>query len=131
MGVICMTSNVGSEAIAELGFGIDDVNEEKEQRVVGAVRNAMARTFRPEFLNRIDETIIFRPLGRTDLKQIARIQIGRVEKRLESRNLKLTVTDAAMDLIAERGYDPVYGARPIKRSIVANVETPIAKAGLA
>lgn len=90
----------------------------------------MATAFRPEFLNRIDESVIFRPLGRTDLRQIAQIQLDRVQERLEERNITIEVTDAAIDEIAKRGYDPTFGARPIKRSIVANVETPLAQKGL-
>lgn len=129
--VIVMTSNVGSEAIAELGVGLDDVGaEKKEDEVAEAVREAMAGVFRPEFLNRIDETIIFRPLGRADLKEIAKLQLARVQQRLDERSMTLEVSDAALDVIAERGYDPTFGARPIKRSIVANVETPLAQKGL-
>eukprot|EP00929_Paragymnodinium_shiwhaense_P026811 TRINITY_DN15860_c0_g1_i1.p1 TRINITY_DN15860_c0_g1~~TRINITY_DN15860_c0_g1_i1.p1 ORF type:complete len:1041 (-),score=317.78 TRINITY_DN15860_c0_g1_i1:107-3142(-) len=131
--VIVMTSNVGSESIAELGLDIDSdagAQQSKEDDVAEAVREAMASVFRPEFLNRIDETIIFRPLGRVDLREIARLQLKRVEKRLEERQLSLEVTEEALDLIAERGYDPTFGARPVKRSIVANVETPISQKGL-
>jgi len=129
--VIVMTSNVGSEAIAELGVGLDEADaERKQEEVAEAVRQAMAGTFRPEFLNRIDENIIFRPLGRAELRSIARLQINRVEKRLADRNMDLEVTDGALDVIAERGFDPTFGARPIKRSIVANIETPLAQRGL-
>lgn len=129
--VIVMTSNVGSEAIAELGFGLDEARaQETEERVTEAVRMAMSRVFRPEFLNRIDESIIFRPLGLKDLRQITKLQLDRVQKRLDERNVKIEVTDAALDVIAERGFDPTFGARPIKRSVVANVETPLAQKGL-
>lgn len=129
--VIIMTSNIGSEAIAELGVALDDANaKRKEEEVAEAVREAMAGVFRPEFLNRIDESIIFRPLGRADLRQIARLQVDRVQKRLEDRKITLEVTEEALDVIAERGYDPTFGARPIKRSIIANIETPLAQRGL-
>jgi len=129
--VIVMTSNVGSEAIAELGVGLDEADAEtKEAEVAEAIREAMAGVFRPEFLNRIDETIIFRPLGRTSLKEIANLQVKRVQERLQDRQITLEVTDAAMGVIAERGYDPSFGARPIKRSVVANIETPLAQRGL-
>merc|ERR1711974_305455 len=94
------------------------------------VREAMSAVFRPEFLNRIDETIIFRPLGKAELRQIAGLQLNRVKERLQERNMELEITDAALDVVAERGYDPAFGARPIKRSIIANVETPIAQRGL-
>merc|ERR1719253_622593 len=126
-----MTSNVGSEAIADLGLELDGQDaKRKEEEVAEAVREAMAGVFRPEFLNRIDDSIIFRPLGRADLKQIAGLQLKRVQSRLDERSIQLDVTDAALDVIAERGYDPTFGARPIKRSIVANVETPLAQKGL-
>jgi len=128
--VIVMTSNVGSEAIAELGFDLDEVDEAKEEGVGLAVKNAMKDVFRPEFLNRIDDNIIFRPLGRKELREIARLQLKRVQKRLDDRSITLEVTEDALDVIAERGYDPTFGARPIKRSIVANVETPLAQKGL-
>lgn len=129
--VIIMTSNVGSEAIAELGSGLQASQAENTfEEVAEAVRVAMSETFRPEFLNRIDETIIFRPLGLEELRQIAKLQLDRVQQRLESRKIILEVSDAALDVIAERGYDPAFGARPIKRSIIANVETPIAQKGL-
>lgn len=131
--VIVMTSNVGSQAIAELS-SIDDVDdldsEKKEAEVAEAVREAMADTFRPEFLNRIDDNMIFRPLGRKDLKEIAKLQLKRVQARLDDKCMTLEVSDDALDVIAERGYDPAFGARPIKRSIVANVETPMAQRGL-
>merc|ERR1712039_781777 len=126
-----MTSNVGSEAIAELALEFHGTDSsEKEEELSDRLREAMAGVFRPEFLNRIDETITFRPLGRSDLRQIAELQLKRVQERLEERSMTLEVTDAALDVIAERGYDPSFGARPIKRSIIANIETPIAQRGL-
>jgi ATP-dependent Clp protease ATP-binding subunit ClpB len=129
--VIIMTSNVGSEAIAELGLELDSSDmARKEEEVSEAVREAMAGTFRPEFLNRIDETIIFRPLGREDLRSIAKLQLNRVQERLEEKDITLDISEAALDVVAERGYDPTFGARPVKRSIIANVETPLAKKGL-
>lgn len=128
--VIVMTSNVGSDAIAELGAAFEEGDPQKEEEVAEAVRSAMSVTFRPEFLNRIDETIIFRPLTRVDLRQIAKIQLERVQQRLDDRKIKLDITEGALDVIAERGFDPSFGARPIKRAIVANVETPISQRGL-
>jgi len=129
--VIVMTSNIGSEAIAELGFDIDDTNRaEKEMQVAEKVREAMAQNFRPEFINRIDENLIFKPLGRPELRKITSIQVDSVRQRMVEQGLQLEVSDAALDLIAERGYDPTFGARPIKRSVVANVETPVAQRGL-
>lgn len=129
--VIIMTSNVGSDAIAELGGELDASDADtKFQEVTEAVRAAMADVFRPEFLNRIDETIIFRPLNRADLREIAKLQLDRVQSRMEDRSITIDVSDGALDVIAQRGYDPTFGARPIKRSIVANVETPLAQRGL-
>eukprot|EP00931_Biecheleriopsis_adriatica_P006581 TRINITY_DN107969_c0_g1_i1.p1 TRINITY_DN107969_c0_g1~~TRINITY_DN107969_c0_g1_i1.p1 ORF type:complete len:988 (+),score=256.26 TRINITY_DN107969_c0_g1_i1:57-2966(+) len=123
--VIVMTSNVGSEAIAGMGGA-----NTSQASIDAAVRSAMSRVFRPELLNRVDEKTIFRPLGKQDLRQIARLQLARVQERLDERSISLDVTDDALDVIAERGYDPAFGARPIKRSIVANVETPLAQKGL-
>eukprot|EP00913_Durusdinium_trenchii_P007398 g6957.t1 len=111
--VIVMTSNVGSEAISMLNDA---------ESVEAAVKAAMMQSFRPELLNRVDEKIIFKPLGSEELKAIARLQLLRVQDRLASR---------PGWIIAKRGYDPTFGARPIKRSIVANVETPLAQKGLA
>jgi len=129
--VIVMTSNVGSDAIAELGLDLDGVDvAQKEEELTERLRDAMAGTFRPEFINRIDETITFRPLGRSELRSIAQLQLNRVQERLQDRAMTLTVTDAALDLISERGYDPTFGARPVKRSIIANIETPLAQRGL-
>jgi len=129
--VIIMTSNVGSDIIAE-GLSMEgETARMTDEEVTQAVREAMAGTFRPEFLNRIDESIIFRPLTRSDLREIATLQLDRVRERLADRNISLEVTEKALDVIADRGYDPSFGARPIKRSIVANVETPLAQQGLA
>mmetsp|Transcript_149165 Transcript_149165/g.362268 ORF Transcript_149165/g.362268 Transcript_149165/m.362268 type:complete len:911 (+) Transcript_149165:152-2884(+) len=136
--LVVMTSNLGSRSVQKsasgglsMGFGTEDNEEEQTYaRMKDLVHEEMKTFFRPEFLNRIDETITFRPLGRTDLKQIAQLQLIRVQKRLEERSISLDVTSEAMDVIAERGYDPTFGARPIKRSIVANIETPVAQGGL-
>lgn len=129
--VIIMTSNVGSDAIADMGLDFSGTDASaKEDELSERVREAMAAVFRPEFLNRIDETIIFRPLGRAELSQICGLQLKRVQQRLQERSMELEVTDKALEVIAERGYDPTFGARPIKRSIVANVETPLAQRGL-
>merc|ERR1712039_1136308 len=111
--VIIMTSNVGSDAIAEIGLNFSGAEAAaKEEELSERVREAMADVFRPEFLNRIDETIIFRPLGKNELRQIAQLQLKRVWERLQERAMELEVTDAALDVIAERGFDPAFGARP-------------------
>ncbi len=120
--VLIMTSNLGSEFIQP-----DLPDEVVEERVMGAVR----AHFRPEFLNRVDDIIVFRRLTRDELRQIVEIQLGRLRKRLEERRLTLEVSEAAMDLLAEWGYDPVYGARPLKRVIQKRLEDPLAEMLLA
>ncbi|MFM6455400.1 MAG: ATP-dependent chaperone ClpB, partial [Planktothrix sp.] len=94
----------------------------------GRVLDAMRASFRPEFLNRIDEMIIFHALQKEELRQIVRLQIERLSKRLADRKMALKLSDSALDFLAEVGYDPVYGARPLKRAIQRELETPIAKA---
>ncbi len=116
--MIIMTSNVGSQAILELG---ESRRAEMENRVMGALRS----TFKPEFLNRIDENIIFHNLSAEDLKQIVEIQFRYLQKRLADREIEITLSDAAKELIAKRGFDPVYGARPLKRTIQQLIENPL------
>ncbi len=108
--VLIMTSNVGSQWIA--GALDADMNELKKRAM-----EALQTHFRPEFLNRIDETIVFHPLGREDLRAIVDIQLRNVQSRLADRKISLEVADAAKDLLAEAGFDPVYGARPLRRTI--------------
>jgi ATP-dependent Clp protease ATP-binding subunit ClpB len=117
--VIIMTSNLGSQYIQELG-GKD--RKEMERRVAAALREA----FKPEFLNRVDETIIFNNLGRGEIAAIVEIQLKRLRKNLASRKISLDLTDAAKALIAEKGYDPIYGARPLKRTIQRMIQDPLA-----
>ena len=92
------------------------------------VLEAMRASFRPEFLNRIDEMIIFHALQKSELRQIVCLQVERLSKRLVERKMTLKLSDSALDFLAEVGYDPVYGARPLKRAIQRELETPIAKA---
>ncbi len=117
--VIIMTSNVGSQYIVELG---EKDRKEMERRVTAVLRE----TFKPEFLNRVDEIVIFNALGREEIKHIVEIQLKRLERLLADRKLSLEVTDAAKALLAERGYDPVYGARPLKRTIQRLIQDPLA-----
>lgn len=117
--VIIMTSNLGSQHIQDLG---ERDRKELERRVTGAVREA----FKPEFLNRIDENVIFNSLGRKQIKEIVDIQLSRLERLLADRKLRLEVTDKAKELLAENGYDPVYGARPLKRTIQRLIQDPLA-----
>jgi ATP-dependent Clp protease ATP-binding subunit ClpB len=117
--VLIMTSNIGSQAIAELGSG-------SEAELEKAVSENLKHYFRPEFLNRIDEVIIFNQLSREDIKQIVTLQLNNLKKRLEDRNIELELTESAASQLAEEGYDPVYGARPLKRTIQTRVLDPLA-----
>jgi len=121
--IIIMTSNIGSQYILDVA-GDEDQYEEMRSRVVEAMRSQ----FRPEFLNRVDEFIIFHGLQKSELRDIVKLQTIRLAKRLADRKMSLKLTDAAIDFIAEVGYDPVYGARPLKRAIQKELETAIAKA---
>ena len=120
--VIIMTSNIGSQYILDLA-GDESRYEEMRSRVMEAMRNS----FRPEFLNRIDEIIIFHGLQKSELRQIVKLQVERLEQRLTEQKLFLKLSEAALDFLSEIGYDPVYGARPLKRAIQRYLETAIAK----
>ena len=120
--IIIMTSNVGSQFILDIA-GDDSRYEEMRERVMESMRSS----FRPEFLNRIDEIVIFHALRRDELRRIVKLQVQRLENRLGDRRITLKLADAALDFIAEVGYDPVYGARPLKRIIQRQLETQIAK----
>jgi ATP-dependent Clp protease ATP-binding subunit ClpB len=117
--VLILTSNVGSQYIIELG---ESDRDEMERRVMEALRAG----FKPEFLNRIDDTIIFRQLGRDQIEHIVDIQLERVKKLLSDRRIELEITPEAKKLLAEKGYDPHYGARPLKRVIQRLVQDPLA-----
>ena len=125
--VVIMTSNVGSHYIAERAVrGETDLDEGVRRQLTEALRTH----FKPEFLNRVDEVIFFRPLGRDQIRQIIDIQLQALLRRLEARKIELTLTEAARDLIIEEGYDPVYGARPLKRTIQRRILDPLALAVL-
>ncbi len=120
--IIIMTSNIGSQYILDIA-GDNTHYDEMRRRVMEAMRNS----FRPEFLNRIDEIIIFHGLDKKELRQIVLLQVERLRQRLSDRKISLKLSDAALDFLAEVGYDPVYGARPLKRAIQRELETQIAK----
>ena len=120
--IIIMTSNIGSQYILDVA-GDDNQYEEMRSRVMAAMRDS----FRPEFLNRIDEIIIFHALLKEQLRYIVQIQVKGLEQRLEAQKLALKISDLALDYLADLGYDPVYGARPLKRAISRYLETAIAK----
>ncbi|TOQ98937.1 ATP-dependent chaperone ClpB [Vibrio parahaemolyticus] len=123
--VVIMTSNLGSSRIQENFASLD------YQGIKSEVMDVVSKHFRPEFLNRVDEIVVFHPLGQEHIKSIASIQLERLAKRLEEKGYQLEVSDKALDLIAQVGFDPVYGARPLKRAIQQNVENPLAKSILA
>ncbi len=118
--VIVMTSNLGSHIITELS-GKSDYEGMK-----AAVMEVVGGHFRPEFINRIDESIVFHPLGREQIRHIVGIQLAGLQARLKARDLTLTISDAAMDLLGELGFDPIYGARPLKRAISQHLENSLA-----
>ena len=121
--VIVMTSNLGSTQIQEL------VGDPEAQHA--AVMDALGQHFRPEFINRVDEVVVFEPLGREQIAGIAEIQMGRLRERLAERELDLQLSDEALEKLVAVGYDPVYGARPLKRAIQRWIENPLAQRILA
>jgi ATP-dependent Clp protease ATP-binding subunit ClpB len=118
--IVVMTSNIGSQLIMDLA------GQEHEKEIHNRVTAALQREFLPEFLNRIDEVIVFHPLGRKEIRQIVDLQLTRLEKQLIENGYQLTVSDRAKDLLAEEGYDPVYGARPLKRVIQQRLQNALA-----
>jgi ATP-dependent Clp protease ATP-binding subunit ClpB len=118
--VVVMTSNLGSQMIQQMSG--DDY-----QVIKLAVLGEVKRQFRPEFVNRIDEIVVFHALDEKHIKSIAKIQLGLLEKRLASMDMTLEVSDAALGVLADAGFDPLYGARPLKRAIQAEIENPLAK----
>ncbi|WP_456414888.1 ATP-dependent chaperone ClpB [Thiolapillus sp.] len=123
--VIVMTSNLGSHLIQEMAHTND------YEAMKTAVMEVVGQHFRPEFINRVDETVVFHPLGREQIRKIAGIQIEHLRQRLEERELTLDISTAALDLLGEAGFDPVYGARPLKRAIQHQLENPLAQKILA
>jgi len=128
--VIVMTSNLGSQQIQELSSKTSDIDSnyaEMKKVVMGTV----SEHFRPEFINRIDEVVVFHPLGQSEIRSIANIQFQYLHDRLAERQIGIELTDAALDKLGEAGFDPVYGARPLKRAIQQEIENPLAQAILA
>jgi ATP-dependent Clp protease ATP-binding subunit ClpB len=120
--VIVMTSNLGSQLIQEMA------GEEHYQEMKAAVMEVVGRHFRPEFINRVDEVVVFHPLLREQIHSIANIQIGYLRQRLAERDMQLELSAPALDKLGEAGFDPVYGARPLKRAIQQQIENPLAQA---
>ena len=125
--VIVMTSNLGSDRIQEALGGGQTFGDGTYEKVRRSVLDVVVRHFSPEFVNRIDETVVFHPLQTEQIRAIAELQVQELNRRLEDRELKLTITAGALDRLAEIAYDPVYGARPLKRAIQARLENPLAK----
>ncbi len=123
--VVVMTSNLGSQLIQELA------GEERYAQMKSAVMEIVGQHFRPEFINRVDEVVVFHPLGRAQIRAIADIQLDLLRRRLAERDLRLELSDAALDQLAAAGFDPVYGARPLKRAIQQRIENPLAQRILA
>ena len=118
--VVIMTSNLGSDLI-------QGNKEESYSEMKSLVMSVVSQNFRPEFINRIDETVVFHPLGKENIRAIANIQLERLAKRIETRGYELVFTDALLDFIGEVGYDPIYGARPLKRAIQQEIENGLAQ----
>ncbi len=123
--VIVMTSNLGSQVIQELA------GEENYDLMKASVLNIVGQHFRPEFINRIDDVVVFHPLQKEQLRAITGIQLGHLKQRLRDRGMELVLSEAALDKLGEAGFDPVYGARPLKRAIQNRVENPLAQEILA
>ena len=119
--VVIMTSNLGSNVIQELA------GEKNYTRMKASVMEIVQQHFRPEFINRIDDMVVFHPLGSAEIRAIVGIQLGGLRKRLLERGIEFALDDKVLDLLAEAGYDPVYGARPLKRAIQQQVENPLAQ----
>jgi ATP-dependent Clp protease ATP-binding subunit ClpB len=119
--VIVMTSNIGSQRIQELS------GEANYERMKAACMEVLGQHFRPEFINRVDDVVVFHPLGREEIRKIVDIQLEGLARRLADRDIGLRLTDAARDRLGEAGFDPVYGARPLKRAIQQQVENPLAQ----
>jgi ATP-dependent Clp protease ATP-binding subunit ClpB len=123
--VIVMTSNLGSQMIQEM------LGKDSKVSDYGAIKEAVMAVvgshFRPEFINRIDEAVVFHPLGSAQIRAIAGVQVERVKQRMTERGITLEFTDAALDKLAQAGYDPIYGARPLKRAIQSLIENPLAR----
>ncbi|GAB2625124.1 ATP-dependent chaperone ClpB [Novilysobacter erysipheiresistens] len=121
--VIVMTSNLGSQMIQEMDADTPETYTQMKAAVMGVVQNH----FRPEFINRLDDIVVFHPLDKAQIREIARIQMTGLERRLHERGLALELSDAALALLANVGFDPVYGARPLKRAIQQQLENPLAQ----
>jgi ATP-dependent Clp protease ATP-binding subunit ClpB len=120
--IVVFTSNIGGDRILDAA---GDPTRDEEMRK--SVMNAMRESFRPEFINRVDEFVIFNSLGKNELRKIVRLELHRLQQRVEDRRITIAASEDALDYIADIGYDTIYGARPLKRMIQREVETPLAR----
>jgi ATP-dependent Clp protease ATP-binding subunit ClpB len=126
--IIIMTSNIGSHIIQENFSGIDEQNQDKiVEKTKVEVLDLLKKTIRPEFLNRVDEIIMFKPLTRNETNDIVRLQFNGVKKMLQKNNIEINITENAINKLADIGYDPLYGARPLKRVIQREVLNQLSK----
>lgn len=128
--VIIMTSNVGAELIRKqnvLGFSVIEEEKEEYEKMKETILDELKRSFRPEFLNRVDETIVFHSLEEDDVKEIVKIMVEDLQKRMEKLDVNIKITDKIIDYISEQGFDPVYGARPLERTITKMIEDQLAE----
>jgi ATP-dependent Clp protease ATP-binding subunit ClpB len=126
--VIVMTSNLGSQMIQEMS---DDDSAESYTKMKAAVMGVVQAHFRPEFINRLDDIVVFHPLDKAQIREIAKIQLRGLDKRLAERGIRLELAEKALDFLGNIGFDPVYGARPLKRAIQQQLENPLAQKILA
>lgn len=126
--VVIMTSNVGAEYIrSQSSLGFTKTEEEDFERIKERIMDAVKRTFRPEFINRLDEIIVFKMLKQDEIKKIVDLLIGKVNERLKEQKMEIEVTERAKDFLVKVGYDPIYGARPLRRAIQRHIEDPISE----
>ncbi|KAF2955641.1 ATP-dependent Clp protease ATP-binding subunit [Marinitoga sp. 38H-ov] len=129
--IIIMTSNLGSEVINKtkrfMGFVDEETEESKYKEIKQSVMEEVKKAFKPEFLNRLDETVVFHPLTKKDMKEIIKIQLTDLEKRLKEKDLHIKIKNEAVDFLIEKGFDPIFGARPLKRAIQKYLEDPLAE----
>jgi ATP-dependent Clp protease ATP-binding subunit ClpC len=129
--ILIMTSNIGARQLADfgtgVGFGTKAKQESQEQNALSVVQNALRKAFSPEFLNRVDDMIMFKSLQRTDIHKIIDIELEKLLQRIGNLGYNVSCTDAAKDFIVDKGYDEKFGARPLKRAIQKFIEDPLAE----
>jgi ATP-dependent Clp protease ATP-binding subunit ClpC len=126
--IILLTSNVGAEATRKVNIGFGNTNEEADnERLKAQLMEEAKKTFRPEFLNRLDEILVFRPLNKEDLVKVLDLEMSKLSARLHHKDIELELEESARDFLIKKGYDPVYGARPMRRTVEQMVQDPLAE----